>query len=462
MYKTTFIIFLFCLQGLIANEAKIEFLKEGHTPLNGQVTAISNTHLTFTHPSFSEPVIFDRQKIKSLTFKKNITKTQKSSAIGKLELKPRFIQKHFPTSLINDVVRGNISAIDDKHILINTNFGGDIKLNKAFVKKLNILNFKSTIFDGTESLSHWEQPKGIRESIIEKDDSIYFERDQKLRLLTKKTTFPKKFEVEFSIGTKSHNTSYNIYLCADENGTTTVSKNAITVKVQAASLRVDRIVKRGRQQICYVGFNRDHNQPIATNHFRLFIDLEADKLSIFVNGKAEKLNQDMGIEDKSNFGSNLSFYIRGGVSELSIKKLLLKKWNGRLPNDPEQDKRPPLTNQTGKKIDLQNGDSLYGTIESIQDGIAKIKTKYGIFKLRLENISTLDIGKSTQNGIRMEENDALIYFTDGSRFILKLHDFSDGKVVGSGQAFEGNIEFPIEKIKKIEFQASIYPRTPFL
>ena len=98
-----------------------------------------------------------------------------------------------------------------------------------------------------------------------------------------------------------------------------------------------------------------------------------------------------------------------------------------------------------------------GKITKIENGVALVENRYGTFKVRLGNISSMDIKGDEPQQLKMNYGDARLTFYEGSRFIVQIKDIKGTKIFGTSQAFEGVQEFDVTKIKQIEFQKSIYP-----
>lgn len=463
-----FFIFCFVLlnSSLSAREHKITFLRKKSAPFYGNIVGINDKYLMVKRKGLKRPSRILLDKVSSISFLKNTKiKEDKYASIGHFELASRHIQP-FKTHLKNDLIKGEILNIDEKQITIKSKFANNLKLHSDFIQFFKIINRSAYLFEGAKELSAWNiSPLKDKKSILQTENGLYFKKNNRYRTLTQKVPFPQQFEVNVKLENKATSNYVELYLFSDEKGKMYSDKVGLKINVFSHSLRIfesSNSISHRLESISFpnnrrnVDFRNQNLSLLNQSHFRFFIDLKKGKMHVYINGIKHPNPINFVNLDPKKLNSNFTFLARSGVRKLLLKTCSVKKWNGSLPNSNTSKQRAKITNQIGKRIDLQNGDHIYGHFKSLKEGIASIETKYGIYNLRINNLVGISLGESKQKEIKMRKNDALIHLTDGSRFILTIEKITSKKLYGTGQAFAEKVEIDLKNIQQIEFEKSLY------
>ncbi len=443
----------FATTAVYAQNAQVNF--SNGDSLKGEVVDFSKNEILFKHPVFKTPnktQSIDVSKISSLEFLGGSKKAAVKNAEAHVSMVPRFIK-----SLAHDLYQGKIQSINKKHVILNTDYAGELKINKQFIEKLDIYNNNEVVFNGVGKLADWKR-NPTNAHILDQDNMIHFPKSTggRSRSIFQKVEFPESYRLDFEVirpSIISYN-SFNLGLYSTETGSTYGKTSCLVLSVNYSEIRARLEGQTVRATIASHRFQGDLARKSKIWKCSIFVNTKKKTISVYFNNKLCIDNVEMANFDPKKLGKHLTFYASGSYG-LTLKSLTLSKWNGSKPA-PSIDDRVSLTQQKGELIRLQNGDIIVGSIKRITDGIAIVETKYGEFKIKLDNISSLDIGLDEEQEIRMNQNDAQIECTDGSRFIIKVVDIKDGKLVGSSQAFEDTIEFDLKKVKSIRFQSVIY------
>ena len=151
---------------------------------------------------------------------------------------------------------------------------------------------------------------------------------------------------------------------------------------------------------------------------------------------------------EGTFGDWLRIITRQS-SFLKITRLRVEEWNGRLPESKDaQPALPEGLQRQGQKINLRNGDSIHGTLRSVQGRHALIETSRGKIKVPLAVISDLPIaGKESP---LLQANDVRAWFRGGGHLTFRLESLADGKLTGTSQIF-GTATFDLRAFSRLEF-----------
>jgi len=435
-----------------ANEASVIFINGDQ--LNGTIEKLSNNQIHLKHKAFktedgSQALHLNR--IKSLTFPKKENAVLAENSITNLTMLGR-LDKKVPI----DIYKGVVKKINKDFVVIDTPYAGEMNMNKSFIEKLEIYDSHTLILPKLGNLKEWEKSE-FSQNISQVNNSFFFAQANRSNsgYIFRKIDFPNIFELSTTVKKQpnNRNLSINLNLFTDDTGSAFTSSTSLVINLTPRKI-VGHLQSKDQAQFKIV----DHNVPPGTAQtgewkIKLFVNMEKREFTMSLNDINIVEGADMGDFKIDKLGDHISFDTNIYNDTLELSDMSIKKWNGSLPGPPPE-ARLPLVGQIGEAIKLQNGDIVYGLIEEITEGIAKIKTKYNTYKIRLNKISSISL--SENNEILMQENDALIKFTDGSSFIVKIEKIKDNKVFGSSQAFDGLLGFDIEQIRSIDFQNSIY------
>ncbi len=440
-----------------AQEAKLELIN-GDT-WQGEIVKLSPQFLHFKHDAFkseSQTHVLKTEKIRSIVYTNQ--NNESSSSIGAhLRMFGR-IHEEIPL----DLYKGSIQSIDKDRIILNTSYAGALPIHKNFVQKLQIFNNNEIILNGLGSLSDWKTNSSDY-NITEEGESFTFHRTPSgpvSRGIHKEINLTKNYQLNFTFDT----------------GKNTRSKSAndpridITLNANETGIRAkNSIVLSATHNQIFASYTDDFNvratigkSPFPAHlklkdslNYSVYVDTEKSTFSFYIEGNPIFKKLSLGRLNASKIEKFFSFKTQSYVP-CKLSNFQIKRWTGPLPTPANSQDNIPLTGQIGKAITLQNGDIIYGSIDSIDNEIASINTKYGKYKLRLNKISSLDLGITENNEIAMEKNDARLTFLDGSKFIIKIEHIENGKIRGSSDCFIGSQEFDISTLTRIEFEKSIY------
>ena len=446
---------------LHAQESQLNF--SNGDSLKGKVMKLTPTDIHFQHPAFKEKdntQVLQLDKIESITsIKKLAPPSNTFESIGHLTMVPRFNK-----NLKLDVYQGMVKTITDQHVLIDTTYAGELKLNKKFLTKLDIYNNKGTIIPNLGKLDDWIITPADS-NILEKEGTFHFPRSNNNRrdsnrVISQKVDYPELFHHRFSISKQNPNDYLNFFVGYFGNKTAQSypEKTSIVLSVNYNKLQLVKDDEQGRVNLAERRLeNIDANvlKKKLVWVFDTYVNTKEKTLSVYINDSIVFKNIDLQNIDLEEKGEHLYFKLSSANSTLELKELTLRHWSGSKP--AILPKNRIQLNEEGKYVRLQNGDLMLGTIQKIEDGAASIKTEYGVFKVKLSNISTLDVGNKEEEEIKMCAGDARLTFFDGSKFIVEIKNIENGFISGSSQVFEGVQQFDLKQIYSIEFQNSIYP-----
>lgn len=444
---------LFLASTLHAREAELELINGDK--LEGEVISLSPPVLHFMPKLGSQAKVLEMNHLRSLRYihQQNAKKTDIGVHLT--------LFKRFNASIPSDLYMGVIESIDDDHILINTAYAGKLSILKRFVQHLTILDYKNITLNGLGQLSDWEGNPN-KSNVTQEGESFKFAPIPKKStppLIHKEVNFPEKYQLNFTL-TTSPSLKFRNYL----DPKTTLhfhSNNEGERTSNTLSLSISRYIIQA-----YFKENRT-NKTIGSIKFpselykekkltaSTYVDTVKGTLSFWLNKKLIFDEIKIGEFNPKDLSKHLSFSTLS-QNPITLSDLTIRRWDG-FSFSQANNQLLAITGQTGKAIELKNGDTMYGTVTNIDNGIAQIETKYGHYRMNLGKIISFDLAVDKKNQLIMQKNDARITFSDGSNFIIKIEKYDNQKLRGSSPSFQGVQEFDIANITSIEFEKSIYP-----
>jgi len=284
-------------------------------------------------------------------------------------VKSIYFSSRLPPPPHNDVVwmegkssiQGNITAMDDKELIIHTNFADNIHIPRKLIRGFQFNDGgEKIVFDQIGSLADWSTSSSTQPKEWQMTDNrtIVFNGNGSENI-ARDIGIPRIASIEFELSWKSSlNTTITLLRDPDDND----SRDYYVININNGHLfwqRASRTDGRNRQ----ITIGRIHlNEYLKgrnSAHFRLSIDRTRKKVFIFMNG--ERISEWNDIADGVPTGGG--FEIRGNNDNpLRIRNLVVREWNGRsIPLDFEQNS----TIQIVDSIETSDDDLLLGKITGI-------------------------------------------------------------------------------------------------
>lgn len=354
-----------------------------------------------------------------------------------------------------DVVRGQLAAVTDEIVSIDTWYAGRLDFNRLMVSGLRIEPCHDDLFRGPVSLDGWVQSG---------DPGAWVYR--RLALVSgaeggiaRPDVLPDECSVRFDVDWKSDSLHLKIILLSDDPETDH-PESGYELSIQRRSVYLRNCSKQR-----YLGSSSSSRELRENTRARIELRASAKngRFMFLVNDKVIETWTDPDVGD-GRFGRALHF-VAQNANPLRISNLRVGKWDGEVdesvaPRVPGarlgirgfQDDLPDLEEKPAdtKRMELANSDSISGEVKSIADGMIAIETTLGEITVPVSRFRNLALKPVEQERAILRNGDIRAWFPDGSSMVFRLDSVEGGRLVGSSQNF-GTAEFDMAAFSRIEF-----------
>ncbi len=418
-----------------ADQAVMRFHNDDQ--ISGKLKALGDESLVWESDILAEPATFDLQHVLNLTLNAE-NKAPEAGHVAMLTLKN------------GDQIHGQLGGITDEAITIETWFAGVMKFRRTMVSKIEIEGSSSLHFRGPSSIEEWQQSP---------QDSWEYKRQafisRKMGSIARDKILPDECTIAFTVERKSDQLDLKLMLFSND-----VESSRPRSGYELSFQRSSVYLRSGKTRN-FLG--SDHSRELSQND-KVRIEIRASrktgKVVLVINGKVTEVWNDPGV-DRNEFGSALHF-ISGNNQVMRISDIEIGPWDGRVDHLPQprgirvhrhnqvQPKPEPDEEDTKGRMQLANGDSLEGTVSTIEEGLITLETPLGEIKLPVERLRSLNLNGLDTERAKRERGDIRAYFADGSTLVFRFLEVTDDKVKGSSQNF-GEATFDLKAINRIEF-----------
>jgi hypothetical protein len=435
------------LPSLVAQESEV--LCTDGSRIRGSLLGVQTDRLMFEADFLAAPVPLRLEKV-----------LQVSLPVHRGEAKGDHVATLTLTN--GDVLRGELTGIDDTAIKLRTWFAGELTFRRAMVDSLEIHDRPDVLFTGPTSLDGWTQTT---------ENAWTFERGW-LRAkdsgsIARKLEVPEKARYAFDVSWRS--SPRFRFLFGSDDITSDHPENAYELICQGRYVQLHKRWAKG---------NRSGNTPLG-NYANVpeFLNKERCRLEILVDRKTGliRLIVDGRIagpdwtdpEPDTGAGGGFHFSTQDS-SPLRISRIEVTSWDGVLEGKaPEADEGFMDEDDTPTpeaeapadptRIRLRNNDQIAGEMLGIENGKVKIKTGFGEVSLPVSRLRTfmLHTKEERENWDLYQmpkryNGDVRAWFPDGGSITFKLEGAENDKLQGSAQTF-GKAEFDPKAFARIEF-----------
>jgi len=399
-------------------------------------------HLVWEAPSFlHEPIPIRIDKVLELRLR------------GGQPPEPGADHQALVTLTNGDTIRGQLMALDDTHVTLETWYGGTLAIRRSMAAGLEVLRADPVVYSGPFDLEEW---------VIDGEPDAWTLQGGRLSSvkaagIARRIDSPSRCRIGFDIAWRN-SLRFRLLFFSDE-GATSQPDNCYDLVCQR---RFVYLRKRWREN--GGGGSRIIGQSNIAEltekekvRMEFYIDRKAGTIALYIDGRKshEWSDPDPGVGE---FGNWLHF-VSEDFYPLRISRLRVSPWKGELPEDTDSKPDESLPDGKGQLIRLQNGDSVIGQIGAITDGILAIKTEHCDVKIPVKRMRSLLLtsrdSELYEEPIR-KKGDVRAWLRDGGRITFRLDAFTKNSLKGYSQSF-GNAEFDLDAFSRLEF--NIYEET---
>ena len=372
--------------------------------ISGEITRWEKDNLSIISPDLVDPVTFSAAKILNVTLndnRKNAIKADQNEDETTLIINNRDNQQG-----LHGIIKGGFSNIDDKHVTLNTNYAGQIKVLKKFITKMEIDSKKGYLYRGPKSLEEWHN-NSIKQTWKFTNNSLI--GGGQAGNLAQDLGIPPEASISFDLSWKDdeyvtlclfssdHEQSKpdNYYQLSLQRGRCSLLK--FSDGKQLAHLTSELQRNRGNRFRIQPRNVRGTTKELHA-HYDIFMSKTKGEFHIYRNGV--KLDTFTDSKPRPNkFGSALHL-VSSNKTPIRIKNLSISKWSGHMPSDVDAETFSEIKGK-GERILLKNGDAIVGKTGTIKDGLMNIETEFGPLKLRVTGMRTIDLSDTPEDGPKM-------------------------------------------------------------
>ncbi len=438
------------LAGSLAHAAKeTEIHCTDGSRIRGSLLGIETDRLTFEADFLAAPVPLRLNKVLELSLP-----VHHGDAQG----------DHVATVTLSngDVVRGELTGVDETTITLRTWFAGEMKFRRVMVDSLEIQDRPEILFSGPSGLEGWTQSE---------ENAWSFEhgalRAKGQGTIARELELPAKTRFAFDLAWRSSPRFRFLFYTDDIKSDH--PENSYELICQGRYVQLHKRWSKGnRSGNTTLGNFANVPELLSKEKCRieLLVDRKTGLIRLIVNGRiaADWTDAD---PDAGDHGGGMHFNTQDN-NPLRVSRIEVTTWDGMVEGaapdhdegfmDEDDTPQPATDDQPDPtRIRLRNNDLVAGDLLGIENGKVKLKTAFGevnlpVSRLRTFTLHTLEQRKDPelyQLPIR-RNGDVRAWFPDGGSITFRLASASDGKLVGSAQTF-GDVVFDENAFSRIEF-----------
>lgn len=406
----------------------------------GSMTSLTADQLVWTSPALAKPSPFFLKNVIDLTLPS--------------QSPDRNVDHEATITLTNgDTVRGQLAAVSDSSVTLDTWYAGRIALNRLMVSDLKIEGKSTLLYRGPTGLDGWKQAgdppawKFARGAL----------RANGRGSIAREKILSDECTVAFDLAWKSDSISFKVVLFSNEPDQTNPNSG------YEMSFQRSSILLRNAKTSGFLGST--HSQAMAENekvHVEIRASRKSGKICLFLNGRIVEVWTDPTVESGA-FGDTLQF-VSQDSQPLKISAIEVSPWDGIVDQTPEPrlgmlrrfEGLNPAASAPKKEVpkpgrmQLANGDSIDGEVRTIENGVITVTTGLGEVKLPIARLRNISLKKVDLERCIRRNGDVRAWFPDATSIVFRLDEVGDGTLKGSSQNF-GSATFQIQAFNRIEF-----------
>ena len=423
-------------------QSTVRFSNNDH--LSGSMESLSTERLVWKSPLLEMPAPFFLRNVLDLTL---------------AAAQPDIRAKHEASlTLTNgDLIRGQLAAVSDQTVELDTWFAGRMKFNRLMVADIRIAERPDFIYRGPDGLGGWQQ-SGDKPAWTYQNSGFH---SVAAGSIARNVELPDECSIAFDAAWRG-TFGLDLVLFSDDLASERPAAGyAMTFRQRFVSLRSCKTQKTLGNPTNAVSLQENERARIEVR-----ISLKSGKVCLFVDGHFIEVWTDPEVA-RNGVGRGIHFISSQNSSPLQISRIEVRAWDGEVDQLPERplpggirqfgvpeipDEPEPAPKEKPKtgRMELRNGDSIAGEVLSIIDGMITVKTPFREVKLPIGTLRSLALKPADLERCKRENGDVRGWFPDGSSLVFRLDGVGEGTLTGYSQNF-GTAGFKIAAFSRIEF-----------
>ncbi len=411
--------------------------------LTGFPESIMPKHMVWNSPLLERPATFLLDKVLDVSLSPTL---------------PEETANHAATvTLTNgDIIRGQLASVTDDAIALDTWFAGRMSFKRPMVSGVKIEQRTGYLYSGPTGLDGWHQSA--------KPPAWTYQRSAFRASaeggIARNDLLPEECSVSFDAAWKGDSIRLRVILFSDDPATDNPT-SGYDFSFMRGGIHVRNCKTQG-----FLGSAQSQALMEADKvHIEIRASMKSNRVAVFINGRITEVWNDPDAGQPS-LGRGLHF-ISGSTLPLRISDIRVAAWDGVIEQMPEprpdfnrrfgfpelneEDEPAPDNNpEPEARMELANGDTLAGEVNSIENGIITMNTPLGDIRLPVSRLRTVLLKPVEMESSKRYNGDIRAWFPDGGSIVFRLEASGDGTLTGTSQNF-GTATFKTAAFSRIEF-----------
>ena len=395
--------------------------------LHGQMASLDPRNgLVWEHRNAMEPLRFPFPALGSIRF----NPTQRWRGDRQSQCRFRFTN--------GDEIYGQIKAMNETSIHMETWFGGDLHAEREKVQSIAFLqNGYRVLYEGPNAMNEWvrgKNPNGwqYQDGVMSVTDRGVIGRDMGIED-SASLAFDLSWEGTFQLTVTMHAETLDRYDYSKGAYVFFLSPQFVSFQriqpgagvMTLGQVRLTNLVSRTKARFDL----RTHREKAA---FALLADDELIGTWRDSRGFVAK-------------GNGVSFSSQVSRSTFSLSEILVTEWDGMFESDFEVD-----AEQESDGLLLINRDQPLGKVRDIQEGKLNFNLRNQVdVKIPLDRIKQIQLHQAESQDERFDEDEIRVMISGGGSLSFVLSQWTDSVVEGMSRTF-GPVRFDAESIRQVE------------
>lgn len=356
------------------------------------------------------------------------------------------IEKHFRDPHM-DSIRGRLINLDDKTITLDTWYAGRLVLQRSMVRSLDIFNKSPRFYHGPDGPGGWVSADGDIDANWTFQNRAMISKARSG--IAREVNIPEKAKISFTVNWRT--SPYFKLIFFSNDGREEYPSVGYSLNIQRTYLSLSRNTPKARRSDLIAESIRNLMNA-ETAEFTVYLDRSKDGMNaVFIDN--QEIGTWTGVDDTGFEGEWLHF-VPQNTTPQRFSNISIAQWDGVLPlqvDDEEETKKvgPQLEELEGQEIRLANGDVVIGSVDTIDEGLARLSTSFGDVGVPIKRMRSVALSDDVDE-VRMEAGDVRAWFHEGGYITIKLKSLDDKKIKGYSQVW-GDAEFDLNAFSRIEF-----------
>lgn len=355
-----------------------------------------------------------------------------------------------------DIIRGQLASVSEETIALDTWFAGRMSFKRPMVSGVTIEQRSGFLYRGPSGMDGWKQ---TAEPPVWTYNRLAF-RASGEGGIARNDLLPEECSVSFDAAWKGDSIRLRVILFSDDpssdNPNTGYDFSFMRGSVHARNCKTQSFLGSTQSQAL---------METDKVHVEIKASAKSNRVALYINGRLIEVWNDPDA-GQGAFARGLHF-ISGSALPLRISDIRIAPWDGVIEQMPEprpgfnrrfgfpdlnldEEEAPEMKPEPEPRMELANGDTLAGVVNSIKDGVITMKSPLGELKLPVSRLRTVKLKPLEAESARRYNGDVRAWFPDGGSIVFRLESNGEATLTGFSQNF-GTATFQVSAFSRIEF-----------